>query len=234
MTPVSAPTADPGVAGPDASWALISADPRGQEAVRKPALTHHRNPGWPAHHHRRRSPLQRPPLGSRNHHPRPLTCALTLPNSGSPAADLSLARRLLVVCPRAGSSPARSPNSARARSSQRARRSAARLARWRAAKPHSVLLLGSISSKRVSREPQCVIYAPGRKSYKQERGGYSPPWDSNDDTDDEWCHQADPSENGSNRGDHVTALAALVRVIDRCTTENDGQDTADNRECRDT
>ena len=38
MTAVSAPNADPGVAGPDASWALKSPDPRGQEPVRKPAL----------------------------------------------------------------------------------------------------------------------------------------------------------------------------------------------------
>ena len=38
MTAVSAPNSDPGVAGPDASWALKSPDPRGQEPVRKPAL----------------------------------------------------------------------------------------------------------------------------------------------------------------------------------------------------
>ena len=38
MTAVSAPTADPGAAGPDVSWALKSPDPRGHEPVRKPAL----------------------------------------------------------------------------------------------------------------------------------------------------------------------------------------------------
>jgi len=56
--------------------------------------------------------------------------------------------------------------------------------------------------------------------------------EENDENDGD--RHADPSENDSSRSYRATALAALVRVADRCTTENDSQDTADKRDHCDT